>query len=64
MQRHMSSLRRKDLEIAGKRVLAALPDFRDIHVYGGLVIIGLAGGTWGWVFVGLALWYLGVFRLE
>lgn len=49
-----------------KRIIAALPDFRDLHIYAGLVVVGVAGsaGAWGWVAVGVALFYLGVFRMK
>ena len=39
---------------------------RDLHIYGGLILLGwgLRGYPWGAAIVGLMLWYMGVFRLS
>lgn len=48
-----------------KRVLSALPDARDFHVYGGLVLIGAGAWqlspAWALVGVGAALAAIGMF---
>lgn len=48
------------------RVKELLPDFRDAHIYGGLGVVGVAGSAeaWVWVGVGVALWYMGTFRMR
>lgn len=48
-------------------VRSAVPDFRDMHIYGGLGLFAVAGFfAYGWVgpmVVGAVLFYLGVWRL-
>ena len=47
-----------------KRILAALPDVRDLHVYGGLALVAYGLGSWGLAVVGAALWWYGIFRMR
>lgn len=46
----------------------SLPDVRDFHIYGGLLLVavGLTGafGWWGVAVPGAALFYLGVWRFR
>ena len=47
------------------RVREYLPDFRDLHVYGGVLLVAVgAGAMWGWpagvALIGTALVYLGI----
>lgn len=41
------------------------PDARDLHIYGGIAMIGagVEWSTWGLVVIGAALAYLGVWRM-
>lgn len=43
-------------------------DFRDLNIYGGLLLVGLGLGLLSWglgiAVVGAALFYLGVWRLK
>ena len=52
-----------------EKLRAVAPNGRDLHIYGGLVLFGWGLRSspypWGgWLVVGLALWYMGVFRLS
>lgn len=41
------------------------PDVRDVHIYGGLILLGVGVecSAWGFAVVGAALAYLGVWRM-
>jgi hypothetical protein len=49
-------------------VRAVLPDFRDLHVYGGGLLIAIGLWTWwrpgGFIVFGGLLVYLGLFRFR
>jgi hypothetical protein len=51
-----------------RRLLRLLPDFRDVHVYGGGLLIAIGMWTWwrpgGFIVFGCLLVYLGLFRFR